>query len=298
MRDFGRLGQRLFNVPLMVEPVKAEIICAALMDQLGVTRFSRIDGITLGAAELKQRADEALGEERAATRFYQLQDGVAIIPVGGTLVQKLSGIDPWSGMTGYNQVARKLREARGDASVRAILLDIDSPGGEVSGCFDLANEIFLGSARNGGKPVWVFANEMACSAAYALACCADRVFMPNTGTIGSIGVWTMLVNFTKALDRDGIAVTMRRAGDRKARGGPYEEWDQQTLDKIDAWIDQTWRIFASVVSQARPALSVEDVLGLQGDWFAGEDALPTGLIDGLGSEADVFNALASQVARA
>lgn len=298
MRDFGRLSQKLFNCPLMIEPAKAEMVCAALMDHLGIAKFSRIDGVTLGAVELKQRAEEGLSEERAQTRFYQLQDGVAIIPVDGTLVQKQSGIDPWSGMVGYNQIARKIREARNDRAVRGILLDIDSPGGEVSGCFALAEEIFNGSAREGGKPVWAFANEMACSAAYALACVCDRVFMPDTGVIGSVGVWTMLADFTAAMDKNGIAVTLRRAGERKARGGPYEKWDKETLAKIDAWLDQTWGIFASVVAQGRPQMEIEDVFAMEGDWFAGEDAMPTGLIDGIGSETDVFDALRKEVARA
>jgi signal peptide peptidase SppA len=298
MRDFGRLAQKLFNVPLMIEPAKAEMVCAAIMDQLGIAKFSRIDGVTLGAAELKQRADDGMSEDRPQTRFYQLLDGVATIPVDGTLVQKQSGLDPWSGMVGYNQVIRKVREARSDSAVRAILLLQDSPGGEVAKCFDTAKEIYEGSARFGGKPIWSFADEMSCSASYALSSVCDRVFMPETGIIGSVGVWTMLADFTKALDKDGVAVTLRRAGERKARGGPYEKWDAETLSKIDAWLDQTWGIFASVVSQGRPGMSVDDVFALEGDWFPGEDALPTGLIDGIGSEADVFDALRKQVARA
>jgi len=298
MRDFGRLAQKLFNCPLMIEPAKAEMVCAALMDHLGITKFARIDGTTLGALELKQRADEGLGEERPQTRFYQLQDGVAIIPIDGSLVQKQSGLDPWSGMVGYNQISRKLREAMADKAVRGIMLNVDSPGGEVAGCFTLADEIFKASARNGGKTIYAYANEMSCSAAYALSCVADRVFMPDTGVVGSVGVWTMLADFTRALDKNGIEVTLRRAGERKARGGPYESWDKETLAKIDAWLDQTWLIFASVVSQGRAGMSVEDVLALEGDWFAGEDAMSTGLIDGIGSEADVFDALRKKVAHA
>lgn len=298
MRDLTRLAGRMLNVPIMIEPAKAEMICAALMDQLGIVKFSRIDGVTLGAAELRQRADDALSEDRPQTRYYQLQDGVAIIPVDGTLVQKQSGLDPWSGMIGYNQIARKVREARGDRAVRAILLDINSPGGEVAGCFALAKEIFDGSARSGGKPIWAFANEMSCSAAYANSCVCDRVFMPETGIIGSVGVWTLLANFVGAMDKSGIETSLRRAGERKARGGPYEKWDQDTLDKIDAWLDQTWTIFADVVAQGRPGMSVKAVKDLEGDWFPGVDALDTGLIDGIGSEADVFDALRRQVARA
>lgn len=296
MRDFGRLSQRLFNVPLMIEPAKAEIVCAALMNHLGITNFNRIDGVTLGAMDLKQRAEDALSEDRPSTRFYQLVDGVAIIPVEGSLVQKQAGLDPWSGMTGYNQIARKLKEARSDSSVRAIMLSIDSPGGEVAGCFDLARQISEGSARNGGKPIWAFSNEMACSAAYAIAGSCDRVFMPETGVIGSVGVWTMLADMTGGLEKNGIEVTLRRAGERKARGGPYEKWDEQTLAKIDAWINQTWTIFANLVAQNRP-MTLKEVFDLEGDWFAGDDAMDTGLMDGIGSEADVFEELRKVAAK-
>ncbi len=296
MRDFGRLSQRLFNVPLMIEPAKAEIVCAALMNHLGITNFNRIDGVTLGAMDLKQRAEDALSEDRPSTRFYQLVDGVAIIPVEGSLVQKQAGLDPWSGMTGYNQIARKLKEARSDSSVRAIMLIIDSPGGEVAGCFDLARQISEGSARNGGKPIWAFSNEMACSAAYAIAGSCDRVFMPETGIIGSVGVWTMLADMTGGLEKNGIEVTLRRAGERKARGGPYEKWDEQTLAKIDAWINQTWTIFANLVAQNRP-MTLKEVFDLEGDWFAGDDAMDTGLMDGIGSEADVFEELRKVAAK-
>lgn len=296
MRDFGRLSQRLFNVPLMIEPAKAEIVCAALMNHLGITNFNRIDGVTLGAMDLKQRAEDALSEDRPSTRFYQLVDGVAIIPVEGSLVQKQAGLDPWSGMTGYNQIARKLKEARSDSSVRAIMLSIDSPGGEVAGCFDLARQISKDSARNGGKPIWAFSNEMACSAAYAIAGSCDRVFMPETGIIGSVGVWTMLADMTGGLEKNGIEVTLRRAGERKARGGPYEKWDEQTLAKIDAWINQTWTIFANLVAQNRP-MTLKEVFDLEGDWFAGDDAMDTGLMDGIGSEADVFEELRKVAAK-
>jgi signal peptide peptidase SppA len=296
MRDFGQLAQRLFNVPLMIEPAKAEIVCAAMMNHLGIARFSRLDGVTLEASELRQRAEDALDGDRPQTRFYSLQDGVAIIPVAGTLVQKQAGVDPWSGMCGYNQISRKIREARADSAVRGILLEIDSPGGEVAGCFALVDEIREGRGAFGGKPIWGYANEMACSAAYAIASACDEVHMAQTAVVGSIGVWTMLAEMTRAFDKDGVNVTLRRAGERKARGGPYEAWDDATLEKIDAWLAQSWTIFVNAVVAGRPKLTANDVYALEGDWYAGEDAFETGLIDGIGPLPAVIEELRRTVA--
>lgn len=290
MRDFGRLAQRCFNVPLMIEPLKAEIICGALMQHLGIANFARIDGVTLDASDLRQRAESAMDGDRPRTRYYELVNGTAFIPVEGTLVQKLGGLDPWSGQCGYDQIERKLGEAMNDPNVKRMLFEIDSPGGEVSGCFALADKIYQASARNGGKPIYAYANEMACSAAYALACVCDKVFMPETAVVGSVGVWTLLAEMTQRLKADGIKVTLRRAGDRKARGGPYEEWDDQTLDKIDSWIEDTRAIFANVVAQGR-GMSADDVLATEGDWYAGEAALSTGFIDGIGTRDAVIAAL-------
>ena len=120
--------------------------------------------------------------------------------------------------------------------------------------------------------------------------------MPETGIIGSVGVWTMLADMTGGLEKNGIEVTLRRAGERKARGGPYEKWDEQTLAKIDAWINQTWTIFANLVAQNRP-MTLNEVFDLEGDWFAGDDAMDTGLMDGIGSEADVFEELRKVAAK-
>ena len=72
--------------------------------------------------------------------------------------------------------------------MRAILFDIDSPGGVADGAFDLTDEIF--AARGQGKPIWAMANSLAASAAYAIASAADVVLLPRLAQVGSIGVWT------------------------------------------------------------------------------------------------------------
>jgi signal peptide peptidase SppA len=190
-------------------------------------------------------------------------------------------------MVGYNQIGTKLEMAMSDDSIRAVLLDIDSPGGEVAGCFDLARKIAAYSKRNGGKPIVGAANEQACSAGYALLSGCDETYMPETGIVGSIGVWTLLVDLTRALDKDGIEVTMIRAGERKARGGPYEHADKATVTKLLDWVESTRVQFATLVAENR-RISVDRVMATEGDWFHGDDAIEQKLIDGIGPFEAIF----------
>lgn len=287
MMNYPLIGQRLFNVPLMLRPEKCEIVVAALLDHIGVVRLNRIDGTSMGVVELRQEAMDATDGERDARRVYQVIDGVAIIPVHGSLAQRVAGLDPYSGMVGYNQIETKLEMAMSDSDVRSILIDADSGGGEVAGCFDLSRKIASYSSRNGGKPIIGAVNEQACSAMYALVSGCDEIFMPETGIAGSIGVWTLLVDMTRAMDKDGIEVTMVRAGDRKARGGPWERADKETVAKLMNWVEGTRQIFATMVAEHR-RIDVDNVLAQEGDWFPGDEAMKQGLIDGIGPFEAIF----------
>lgn len=289
MIEYPLIGARLFNTPLMLRPEKCEIVVAALLDHFGVAKLNRIDGTSMGVIELRQQAFDQTdeGEARVEPRAYEVIDGVAIIPVQGSLAQRVSGLRPYSGMVGYNQIVALAGMAMADVGVRAILLDVDSPGGEVPGCFDAARKLASFSKRNGGKPIVGAANEQACSAGYALLSACDEIYMPETGITGSIGVWTLLVDLTRALDKDGIEVTMVRAGERKARGGPYERADKATMTKLQNWVEATREQFAALVADHR-GLDVADVLSQEGDWFHGDEAMTLGLIDGIGSFEAIF----------
>lgn len=296
MIDYPLIGQRLFNVPLMLRPEKCEIVAAALLDHLGITKLNRIDGTTLGVVELRQEASAATSGDREQRRYYQAVDGVAIIPIQGSLAQRVGGLDPYSGVCGYNQIEAKIEMAQDDDTVRAILIDVDSPGGEVAGCFDLSRKIAAYSARNGGKPIVGAANEQACSAGYALLAACDEVYMPETGVVGSIGVWTLLVDMTRNLDREGVEITMIRAGERKARGAWFEKADKETVSKLLSWVDNTRDQFCRLVAANRN-LQLADVEAQEGDWYFGDDALSRGLVDGIGSFEAIFNR-ARELARA
>lgn len=294
MSKFARVSSRLFNAPLMLRPEKAEMLCAALVDRLGIQKLDRIDGTSLSAAQMRQMAmddDYYFAKPKTARDMYVVEQRVARISIDGTLVHKLGGVEPYSGMVGYDCLDKIVADAQDNKEVGALLLDLDSPGGEVSGCFAFARKLSTMGARNGGKPIIAFANEMACSAAYAIASACNAVMTTPTGQVGSIGVWTMMVDMTKGLSKNGIEVTMIRAGERKARGGPYEHADKATVDKLQGWVDETWGMFADHVAATRP-ISRQAVMALEGDWFTGNDALGLGLVDAVDTPEAIFDAVA------
>lgn len=293
--DFPRLAQRLFNVPLLLRPEKAEMLCAALADRLGIAQVERLaDSYT--SIDLRQTAKSESPFTRPAQKIYTVRDGVATIPVLGTLVHRSGWLDPMSGMTGYDGIARKLDAARADPDVGAILFDADTPGGETAGCFELAKKIYAGSARFGGKPIFWLANEMSCSAGYALASACDKIAIPEGGITGSIGVYTLLIDFTKALDKGGIRAKLVRAGERKAKPNPYEGWDDEGLAKVQKMVDDTWQRFARNVAWRR-RLSVKSVLDQEAQTWTAAEALERGLVDAICSPDEAYGVLRRHVDR-
>lgn len=293
---FPKLAQRLFNRPLLLDPTKAEIVCAALQQRLGIVHFERLDGSVIEGAQLNAMASNATRMVGDEYKLCPMTDGVAVIHIDGSLVHKSGWIDPTSGMTGYDGIARKFKAAVADNDVKAIWLDIDSPGGEVPGMFALAEYMAMNTESEGGKPVWAYINEQACSAAYALACVADRIYGPDGCMSASIGACLMHMEYTKALDKAGIEVTMFRSGGAKARGGYFEKMDKATVEKLQNLVDTTGDRFAELVAMARD-IPVDSVVELNGDWFAGQDLVDLRLIDGLMSEDEAWDRLQAHIKR-
>ncbi|GBQ69678.1 bacteriophage minor capsid protein C [Ameyamaea chiangmaiensis NBRC 103196] len=276
------LAQKIFNVPVAIHPQKAEIIVAALADRLVVAHI-----VSSGRAVATTMSDdEGDAEPGSAARDvgYDVVAGVAVIPVTGTLVQKLGSIRPFSGMTGYDGIRHNLLCALADDTVRGIMLDIDSPGGEVAGCFDLVDLVF--SVR-GQKPIRAVLDENAFSAAYALASACDGITVPRTGGTGSIGVICMHADLTRAMDKDGITVTLIRYGDLKAERSPYEALSKGALGRMQADIDTMGELFVDTVARNR-GLRASDVRGFQARTFLGAEGVTAGLANAVMSPAQSF----------
>lgn len=285
---FEFLAQRLFNVPLAITPGKAEVIMAALAERLGVGQIERV---ARGPMAYDEHEDDYSAPGRNHREGYDIVGGVAIIPIAGTLVQKLGTLRPYSGMTGYDGIRQNFMTAMSDPDVKAIMLDIDSPGGEVSGCFDLVDAIY--KAR-GTKPIWSILNESAYSAGYALASAADRIVVPRTGGVGSIGVIWMHMDWSKALTSAGFKVTFITYGDLKADGHPEIPLSEDARTRFQNDITTMGELFVSTVARNRN-ISAKAVRDTQAATYLGAAGVSQGLADEVMAPDAAFRALLAEI---
>ena len=141
-----------------------------------------------------------------------------MIPIHGTLVRRTVGLEAESGLTSYAAIAGQLEAALANPAATASCSTSTSPGGEAGGVFDLAERI---RAAAKVKPVWAVANDLAFSAAYALASGASRLIVSRTGGVGSIGVIAMHVDQSMKDAQDGVRYTAVFAGERKNDLNPH-----------------------------------------------------------------------------
>ena len=181
------LAARVFGVPLMVQVDKLMVILDAIGPRIGLREHVVVDGLPVAVTRpARDDQDEEDDMPMAGRKPYPVSpDGIAVITISGTLVKKASWMDAESGLQSYEMIRGMVADARDDPGIRGILLDVDSPGGEVGGLFDLADEVHAAREQ---KPVYAVANDEAFSAAYALASSAQRLFLTRTGGVGSIGV--------------------------------------------------------------------------------------------------------------
>lgn len=272
IRTRAEVRARLVNVPLALESSRAELILEALAE--------RNDPAALHALAVVDDPD-------APALPYANRAGVAVIPIQGPLLQRGDWLTDLFGIATYDGIRSAYLAALGAPDIRAVVLDIDSPGGLVSGCFDLADTIAAGRVI---KPTWSILSEMACSAAYALASATDRICIPQTGIAGSIGVIGMHVDVSRLLDEAGITVTVLQYGDRKADGSPYAPLSDPSRARLQGDIDAMGEIFVATVARNR-SIPIAAVRAQQATTFLGSAAVEAGLADLVASPDAAFRAL-------
>ena len=280
MKPLAHLASRFVNTPLMIHPPKLEVIIRALAPRIG------IDGQLMPKSEVSSTLAERYNSAGGDGHDYQLVDGVALIGVQGTLVKRDSWLSALSGCTSYQAIEQQIAAAIADDNVSAILLDIDSPGGETCGCFELSDYIY--SAR-GKKLIYAVANDVALSAAYAIASAADKIYVTRTGAVGSIGVYALHTEQSGFDKTIGVKYTYIHAGARKVDGNPHQPLSEGALADIQAEVDRQGRIFVDTVARNRGASSAK-IEATEAGLLWAERAVPL-LADEVGTLEDALNQL-------
>jgi len=265
------LAAQLYGVPWLIHRPKLDLILAVL-GQRGLKPTDALTPLSWSPPE----------------RGLDAPAGIAVLDIHGTLVRRTLGLEAQSGLSSYPAIGDALDAALADPQVEGIFLDVDSAGGEAGGVFDLADRIY---AARQSKPIWAIANDMAFSAAYALASAADRVWITRTGGVGSIGVIALHVDQSARDAEDGLKYTAICAGARKNDLNPHQPLLDEARARLQAEVDRIYQLFLSTVARNRQQ-SVAAIGASEAGLFYGPASIECGLADALGCRSEALQQFA------
>ena len=220
-----------------------------------------------------------LGRELDNSYVTEIREGVAVIPVVGPLFRYANIFTAISGASSYEILAKDFTSALENPDVHSIILDIDSPGGEVNGCAEFASMIF--EAR-GKKPIIAYASGDAASGAYWIASACDQIIASETSMLGSIGVVAV---YRGSKDESVLEIVSSQS--------PYKRLDPSSKNgksRLQSRIDDLATVFIESIAKHRgvdPPTVIKDFGG--GDVFIGKNAIDSGLADDIGSLEQIIN---------
>lgn len=283
----ARIADRVLSRPLLIHPSKAEVILSVIGARIGVDPpdVSGIDAAFKASRSASPAASRLVGEPvgplnsrgQVTEEFYRLFEGVAVIPVIGSLVNRGAYIgEDSSGFTSYEGLSAQITTAVNDPNVRSIMLDIDSPGGEATGMFALAE--MIRSARQ-VKPILALVDDMAASAGYGIASAATQISVSPTSIVGSIGVVLLHVDQSKEMEMKGRTPTLIFAGAHKVDGHPFGPLSESVRADLQREVEQFYARFVETVAIGRPHLTHDAIRQTEARTFIGADARDAGLAD-------------------
>ena len=205
-------------------------------------------------------------------------DGVGIVPIVGVIGKGLSPLEKMMGAVDVNDVSAAIDAFAANPEVEKVALQISSPGGTVTGVEELANKV-----RNLEKPTLAYTDSEMASAAYWIASAADRVVSSRSATVGSIGVYMAIPDYSKAAEMQGIKMVVIKSGIYKGAGIEGTSLDENQMSNLQASVDTIHAEFKEAVNMKRKMVKAE---AMEGQTFSGKQAAAQGLVTGL---ADSFN---------
>lgn len=264
----------------------------ALVDVKKLAKAEQVEGAYGGSNKGSKGLDIAqivrviAGSDDSATT----QPHIAVLPAEGSIAMESGGAFESGGITA-RAITKTLRRLKGDDTIKAVVLRIDSPGGSA-----LASDLIWHELRElqKKKPLVVSVGGMAASGGYYMACAGDRIFAEPTSIVGSIGVFGGKIVFSGALEELGVhtetfpASPEPGAGARAASQSPFSTWDDPTREKVRVGMQSVYDLFISRVAAGRK-LSLDKVEEVaQGRIWSGKQGLERGLVDQLGGVTDAI----------
>ena len=245
--------------PLLIDPAKAKDH-AVLAEKFGFTdMLAQLFGV--------------------APKPYVTADGVGVIPVVGVIGKSLSPLEKMIGAVDVNDLSETVDAFAANPDVQKIALQVSSPGGTVTGVEELANKV-----RSVGKPTLAYTDSEMASAAYWIASAADRVVSSPSATVGSIGVYIAIPDYSAAAEMAGIKMVVIKSGKFKGAGIEGTRLDEGHLANLQESVDTIHAEFKAAVNMKRKMVKAE---AMEGQTFSGKQAAAQGLVTGL---ADSFSA--------
>lgn len=250
----------------------------------------RARGEKLSPEDVQARLEEAAisAGPRAGARAT---GAIAVVPVYGTIMPRASLMADMSGGTSVQGLTKAFRAAMADEGVGSIVLDVDSPGGQVGGIEELAAEI---RAARGTKPIVAVANYTMASAAYWIASAADEIVASPSSLVGSIGVLSIHQEASQMAEKLGVTTTITRRPPSKADANEFEPLTDDAKAELQQRVDDYYNQFVGAVAKGRgvTAAAVRDGYG-QGRVLTAKRALDAGLVDRIDTLDGVIRRLAS-----
>src|SRR4028119_210855 len=177
-------------------------------------------------------------------------DKVAVIPVQGAIASADSALGGAQPTVTPEGAAAALGQAADDDGVRAVVLEVNSPGGGVTASDEMHQSI-VDFKENSGKPVVVSMGDTAASGGYYISTAADRIVANETTLTGSLGVIFQLTNFSEAADKYGISQEVIKSGKFKDIGNSFREMEPEEREIFQSLVDESYAEFVSVISEGR-----------------------------------------------
>jgi signal peptide peptidase SppA len=252
------------------------LILPEKMDSILGFLDAKASGITLDAATVERIAATNRTEKRSV-----ISNSVAVVPVFGVVAQRLDMMSEFSGGVSTERLGQDIAALVADPEVGAIVLNIDSPGGNYYGTPEVASKIM---AARGTKPIVAVANSMAASAAYWIASAADEIVVTPSGDVGSVGVLAVHYDNSAMNEKIGSKPTYITYGTHKAEFSSNAPLSSDAAEELQRRVDQAGETFVKAVAKQRGVAPqvVRDKFG-QGRMFGAQEAVERGMADRIGT---------------